>query len=95
MGFKRSWVQIPPARSLMFYVCVLRSEKTGRRYVGSCEDVEQRLKRHNAAHSKATRHGIPWLIIHTEAFATRGEAMRRELFYKTGRGRETLDQLER
>ncbi|MFL6528667.1 MAG: GIY-YIG nuclease family protein [Chthoniobacterales bacterium] len=38
----------------MFYVYVLRSEKTGRRYVGSCEDVEQRLKRHNAAHSKAT-----------------------------------------
>src|SRR3954452_1792429 len=43
---------------LMFYVYVLRSSTTGRRYVGSCEDREERLGRHNAGHSKATRHGI-------------------------------------
>jgi hypothetical protein len=38
----------------MFYVYVLRSRKTGRRYVGSCENVEDRLQRHSAGHSKAT-----------------------------------------
>ena len=27
----------------MFHVYVLRSSKTGRRYVGSCEDLDQRL----------------------------------------------------
>jgi len=43
----------------MFYVYVLGSSKTGRRYVGSCEDLSDRLRRHNAGHSKATRHGIP------------------------------------
>src|SRR5437762_8646444 len=47
MGFKRSRVQIPPARCRngMFYLYVLRSTKTGRRYVGSCEHVEKRLAR--------------------------------------------------
>ena len=96
MGFKRSWVQIPPARvyfETMFHVYVLRSAKTGRRYIGSCEDIDHRLRRHNAGHSKATRHGIPWALIHSECFATRAAAVDRELYYKTGRGRDELDVL--
>ncbi len=77
----------------MFYVYVLRSSKTGRRYVGSCEDVAERLNRHNAGHSKSTRHGVPWVLLHTESFATRAEAMKREQYFKTGRGRDELAQL--
>src|SRR5437016_5767507 len=33
---------------------VLSSEKTGRRYVGSCENLADRIDRHNAGQSKAT-----------------------------------------
>ena len=77
----------------MFHVYVLQSEKTGRRYTGSCEDLDDRLRRHNAGESKATRHGIPWRLVHTESFQTRAEAVRRELHYKTGRGRADLDSL--
>jgi len=39
---------------------------------------------------KATKHGVPWLLIHSESFATRPEAVQRELYYKTGRGRDEL-----
>jgi len=59
--------------------------------VGSCEDREERLRRHNAGDTKATKHGIPWSLIHSEAFSTRGEATARERYYKTGRGRDELD----
>src|SRR5438270_8825208 len=98
MGFKRSWVQIPPARDdlsprAMFYVYVLKSAKTGRRYVGSCQNVGERVRRHNAAQSKATRHGIPWKLIRTEGFLSRQEAIIKERYYKTGRGRDELDRL--
>ena len=65
--------------------------KTGRRYVGSCENVEDRLGRHNAGHPKATQHGIPWILVHGESFANRAQAVGRERAYKTGRGREELD----
>jgi len=78
----------------MFHVYVLRSAATGRRYVGSCEDVDKRVRRHNAGHSKSTRHGIPWILIHREAFSTRKDALRHELYYKSGRGRDELDRLE-
>jgi predicted GIY-YIG superfamily endonuclease len=43
---------------------------------------------------KATKHGVSWSLIHTETFATRREAVQRELYYKTGRGRDELDRLE-
>ena len=77
----------------MFSVYVLRSEKTGRRYVGSSQDVEARLQQHNRGQSLATKHGIPWKLIHQEGFPTRAEAARRERFSKTGKGRDVLDQL--
>lgn len=51
----------------MFHVYVPQSNKTGRRYVGSCEIIADRLARHNARHSKATRHGIPWTPVDSEA----------------------------
>ncbi len=75
----------------MFHVYVLRSATTGRRYVGSCEDVDERLRRHNLGHSKATRHGIPWILVYCESFSSRAEATRRERYFKTGHGREELD----
>jgi putative endonuclease len=77
----------------MFHCYVLRSEKTGRRYVGSCENLSDRIHRHNAGESKATKHGVPWVLIHSESFATRSEATKRERYYKTGRGRDELDRL--
>jgi len=79
----------------MYHVYVLRSEKTGRRYVGSSQDSEERLLQHNSGQSLATRHGVPWKLIHCEQFSTRAEAVRRERFYKTGKGRDLLDQLGR
>ena len=75
----------------MFHRYVLRSQKTGRRYVGSCESLPRRLHRHNTGQMKATKHGVPWILIHSESFATRREAVQRELYYKTGRGRDDLN----
>ena len=77
----------------MYFVYVLKSEITGRRYVGSCSDLEDRLHRHNQERSKATKHGAPWKLVHYESFETRTEAVRRERYFKTGRGRDELDRL--
>src|SRR3981081_177963 len=102
-GTARSQVQILSPRftrlraetyNRMFCVYVLRSEKTGRRYVGSCEDLAERLRRHNNAASQATRHGVPWLLLHGEKFSSRCAAASKERYYNTGRGRDELDGLE-
>jgi putative endonuclease len=75
----------------VFLVYILRSSVTGRLYVGSTHDLQDRLRRHNDGRSKATRHGIPWVLLHTEAFATRAEAVRRERYCKMGHGRAELE----
>jgi putative endonuclease len=77
----------------MFYCYVLQSQKTGRRYVGSCENLAERIRRHNAGDSKATKHGVPWVLLYSETFPTRSEPAQRERYYKSGRGRDELDKL--
>ena len=77
----------------MYHVYVLRSETTGRRYVGSCQDVAVRLRQHNSGESKSTKHGMPWHLVYAESFATRSEACQRERYFKSGKGRDELDRL--
>jgi len=36
----------------MFYVYVLRSNKNGRRYIGSCQNIADRVRQHNNGVSK-------------------------------------------
>jgi hypothetical protein len=43
----------------MFYCYVLLSQKTAGRFVGSSENLIERLVRRNAADSKATKHRTP------------------------------------
>ena len=52
-----------------------------------------RIRRHDAGESKATRHGVPWALIQSEAFATPAEAAQREQYYKNGRSRDEVDKL--
>jgi putative endonuclease len=77
----------------MFHVYVLRSESTGRLYVGHTSDLTQRVGQHNHGITKSTKNRGPWNLIHHEHFSTKAEAMRRERFLKTGQGREELKQL--
>ncbi len=77
----------------MFFVYVLRSEKTNRLYVGFTTDVVQRLGQHNSGITKSTKGRGPWVLVHQEEFATRAGAMQRERYLKTGQGREELKRI--
>lgn len=74
----------------MFYVYVLRSMKNGRFYTGSTDDVNRRLFEHNKGKSKSTKYLRPFELIYQERYDSRSEAYRREMYLKTGKGREEL-----
>ncbi len=74
----------------MFFVYVLQSERTGRLYIGSTENLERRLAEHNTDLATATKNRGPWRLMHSEFFTTRKEAMARERYLKTGKGRAQL-----
>lgn len=75
----------------MYYVYVLRSLKNNRLYTGSTLDLERRIREHNSGVSKYTKLTRPYVLVHRETFNTKSEAYRRELFLKTGKGREYLN----
>jgi putative endonuclease len=75
---------------MLFFVYILRSEKDGRFYVGMTENVERRLKEHNSGKTKSTKAYIPWILFFTESFETRIEARAREVYLKSGIGKELI-----
>ncbi|OGY63932.1 MAG: endonuclease [Candidatus Harrisonbacteria bacterium RIFCSPLOWO2_02_FULL_41_11] len=74
----------------MFYVYILKSLKNGRFYIGSTNNLERRLNEHNSGKSKYTSLTRPFVLIFKEEYLSRSEAMRREKFLKSGRGREWI-----
>jgi putative endonuclease len=74
----------------MFYSYVLKSLKNGRYYTGSTNDLERRIKEHNSGQTKYTSQSGPFELIYKESYNTKLEAIKREKFLKTGKGREFL-----
>jgi len=77
-----------------FWVYVIRSEASGKLYVGQTNDLEGRLRQHNDPTNTRSlytkrNHG-PWILAQAEEYPSRREAMARERFLKTGQGREWL-----
>ncbi|HOW25064.1 MAG TPA: GIY-YIG nuclease family protein [Bacteroidales bacterium] len=78
-----------------YYTYVLLSLKSQKTYVGQTHDLEERVKAHNEGRSSYTRGRGPWELVYFEEFFTRAEAMEREKYFKTGKGREFLkDKIE-
>ncbi len=62
-------------------------------YVGWTHDVARRLAQHNAGTGARSTRGRAWVLLHSELFATRREAMSREWHLKRDRAfRKTLAQ---
>jgi putative endonuclease len=64
-------------------------------YVGWTNDVARRLERHNNGTGARSTRGRAWTLLHTEAFATRIEAMSREWYLKRDRAfrKKLMDQV--
>ncbi len=76
----------------MYYVYVLRNPE-GRLYIGSTEDLEKRVKRHQEGGVRWTSSHGPWELAYHESFPTRSEAMRRERVLKSGKANQELRRL--
>lgn len=69
------------------FVYVLGSHGKGgtRTYVGWTNDLERRLKAHNSGDGAKSTRGRVWVLLYTEAYTTKGEAMSREWHLKRDR----------
>jgi putative endonuclease len=75
----------------MFTVYVLYSVKYDKIYIGFTSDLAQRLKSHNELGVKGwTIKFRPWILIYTEEYLLKSEAIKREKELKTAAGRRFL-----
>jgi len=77
----------------MYFVYVIKSKVDGRLYKGLSTDPENRLREHNTGKTKSTRPYKPWELVYTEEFDDIEEARKRELYLKSGIGREYLNNI--
>ncbi|MBU4377163.1 MAG: GIY-YIG nuclease family protein [Candidatus Omnitrophica bacterium] len=76
----------------MFSVYILRSKKNNKRYVGcTYKNPEIRMLEHNSGTDDWTRHNGSFVLLHSEQYETKAEALKREKFLKSGQGRKLLD----
>ena len=67
-------------------VYILYSKKSNRNYTGYTNSLIQRFYSHNVFGKDSTRLYRPWTVIHVEFYATKEEALKREKYFKSGRG---------
>jgi putative endonuclease len=69
----------------LVYVLGTRDKTRHLTYVGWTNDLDKRIARHNAGTGARSTRGRIWEVLHTEAFATKQEAMSREWHLKRDR----------
>ncbi len=87
---------VPPkarASLLMYFVYILQSLKSGRRYTGYTNNLERRLAEHNAGRTRSLFKYRPLEIIYTEEYNTLNEARSRERQIKSYRSGEAFKKL--
>ena len=76
-----------------YYIYIIYSASLDKYYTGSTNNIEARLKRHNAGATKSTKAGRPWVLVYTEEYQTRAEAYNREQYIKKQKSRTFIENL--
>ena len=79
--------------SSCFFVYVILNESKRKAYIGQTNNWEKRLKRHNGElpsnkNSYTSVNKGDWKIVYIEEYNTRSEALKREKYLKSHRGRD-------
>ncbi len=77
----------------MFFIYVLKSLKDNRFYIGQTNNFLSRLRRHNEGRVQSTKYRVPLILVYSENYATRSEAMARERYLKNLNGNSTFKEI--
>ena len=76
-----------------YFLYILESEKNGSYYVGTTNNLEDRINRHNEGRVKYTQPKRPWKLIYSEAHPDRSNAMKREYEIKSHKRKGYIENL--
>lgn len=79
----------------MHYVYLIKSIDTGKVYTGMTNDLKRRFNEHLAGKVHTTHRMGEIKLIFYEAFVDKRDAVRRENYLKTSKGKQSLKQIIR
>ena len=82
-------------RKSMYYIYALFSLKDRKLYIGFTHNVDARVKEHNSGKVPSTQTRRPLKLIYYEMHLSKKDALRRERYFKTTKGRTTIKQMLR
>lgn len=74
----------------MYYAYILKSLKDGKLYAGRTKTLHKRLDQHQTGLVQSTKGRRPLALIFYEGFITQSDAIRRERYFKTTKGKKAL-----
>lgn len=77
-------------QTIMFYMYILESLKSGSLYIGFTNNLRKRFEEHNRGLNFSTKPYLPWKLIYYEACLSEEDAKRREKYFKTSQGRRMI-----
>lgn len=80
----------------MYFVYILKSERTDKYYVGCTDDLVRRLKEHNGElpnPGRSTLAGRPWVLVFQAQFQSRAQAIAAERYIKRMKSRRWIEKL--
>ena len=80
---------------IFYYVYILLSKIDSKYYIGFTKDLRNRLNEHNEGKSFATKCRRPFELIFYEAYRNKYDALRREKYFKSSKGKTTLNSMLR
>jgi len=78
-----------------YYVYVLWSLRDKKFYIGYSDNVDRRYLEHKRGDNVSTAKRLPVKLIFFEAYLSKADALRRERYFKTTKGKATLRQMLR
>jgi len=74
----------------MFYTYVLKSKKDDKFYYGYTNNLAQRFEMHKKGAVESTKDRRPLVLVYYEACLSRTDALHREKYFKSYRGRQFI-----
>lgn len=83
-------MSLPTFRMGFYYVYVLLSELDNRFYIGYTHNIGRRFQEHQAGKNISTKFRRPLILIYFEGHRAKTDALRRESYFKTTKGKRML-----
>jgi len=80
---------------MTYYLYIIQSAMDGSFYIGSTQNLDERLARHNQGRSKFTKPRRPWKLVYHEEHPDRSSAVKKELEIKNRKSKKFIEKLLR